>query len=512
MEILDVVEKNTNLFEVGTICIQDLFKSDIKLLIPDYQRPYVWKKEHITALLEDWSDHFFTNNQFNNDAIEYFMGSIMIHKNDDKYEVIDGQQRLTTLLVMDYVWNNEDSVLSKGSFNFEYKSKVSANNIKENRNYLQSINGNLISQQFNEILKKLIFSIIITDKEDNAFVFFDSQNNRGVPLDEIDFFKSYHLRELNNFDNYLRFFAKKFDQINSLNNVKIHNQPHLKSLNELFIKQLWRIRFWSKNKLWFASRKSLLDTFQKNTVVFDAVDDIKLYPSFNNTLGTSLRFNKHMQPELNSKIRLYGSDSIDIPFTINQPIQKGIGFFLFTEKYTSLFNYIFRDKKIEDINRLTNLIYNLYNDYFINFYQMALVMYYDKFGDEQIENFAKWLEHFMGAFRMNRSSIVEQSPIVLLRDYGNILQVIQQSYLTNEVLSSLKKAVPEHFYEGFIYKEDIVKGVIDITIHFNDASQTKLSHARQNYYKSVKEFYSEFIVTNYKLTEKQNWINGSFTK
>jgi len=506
---LETVENATKLFDLGTICIHDLFDSNTKLTIPDYQRPYVWDKEHIAELLNDWNDHFFKENNFNDGAIEYFMGSVMIHKNTGKYEVIDGQQRLTTLLIMDYVWNENNSVLSKGTFNFNYKSKVSSNHIKQNRNYLKSIKGNLISEHFNEIIQKLVFSFIITENEDNAFVFFDSQNNRGVPLDEVDFFKSYHLRELNNYENYLRFFAEKFDHINSLNNTKIHNEPNLKSLNELFIKQLWRIRFWSKNKLWFASRKSLLDTFQKNTVVFDAVDDIKLYPSFNNTLGSSLKFNKQMQPELNSKIRLYGSESIDIPFTINQPIQKVIGFFLFTEKYTSLYNYIFREKKIEEINLITSLIYKLYNDYFINLYQMAIVMYYDKFGEENIEIFAKWFEHFMGAFRMNRSSIVEQSPIVLLRDYGNILQIIQQSYLTSEVLYSLKKAVPESYYEGFAYK---VQEKNSVTIHLDDASQTKLSFARQNYYQCVKAFYLENITTNYQLTEKQNWINGSLTR
>ncbi|MCS4300612.1 DUF262 domain-containing protein [Chryseobacterium sp. BIGb0232] len=506
---LDTVENATKLFEVGTICIYDLFESDTKLIIPDYQRPYVWNKEHITELLNDWNDHFFKDNKFNDDAIEYFMGSVMIHKNDGKYEVIDGQQRLTTLLIMDYVWNENNSVLSRGNFDFNYKSKVSSNHIKENRNLLKSIRGGLISKNFNKIIQKLVFSFIITENEDNAFVFFDSQNNRGVPLDEVDFFKSYHLRELNNYEEYLRFFAKKFDRINSLNNAKIHNEPNLKSLNELFIKQLWRIRFWSKNKLWFASRKSLLDTFQKNTVVFETVDDIKLYPSFNNTLGSSLKFNKQMQPELNSRIRLYGSESIDIPFTINQPIQKGIGFFLFTEKYTALFNYIFREKKVEEINPITSLIYELYNDYFINLYQMAVVMYYDKFGEQQIEPFTKWFEHFMGAFRMNRSSIVEQSPIVLLRVYGNILQLIQQSYLTSEVLSALKGAVEENYYEGFIYKK-LENG--DITIHFDDTLQTKLSPARQNYYQCVRIFYLKNITTNYQLTEKQNWINGSLAK
>jgi uncharacterized protein with ParB-like and HNH nuclease domain len=497
-------------FNIGTLNIYKLFYDlNIQLVIPDYQRPYVWREEHINDLLEDWKDHFFDELNFKDDALEYFMGSIMIHNNNGVYEVIDGQQRLTTLLIMDYVWNEEEAVLKKGNFNFNYQSKISENHIKQNRNQLASLKGSLIAQAFNAILKKLVFSIIITKSEDDAFVFFESQNNRGVPLDEVDYFKSYHLRELNNHEHYLKYFAKKFDQINALNNSRVKAKPNLKTLNEIFVKQLWRARFWSRNKLWFASRKSLLDSFQKNTVVFNSVDDIKLYPSYNNTLGTSLKFNSNLQPELKSTIRLYGAESIDIPFTINQPIQKGIGFFLYTEKYTSIFNYLFRDERVEEIKHVTTLIYKLYNEYFINLYQLSVVMYYDKFGVEKIESFCKWLEHFMGAFRMNRASIVEQSPIVLLRDYGNVLQNIEQAYLVNDVIDNLKKSIPENYYDGFVYKKD-EKG--DISIHNNDSTQTKLSHARQNYYQTVRGFYEGTIANNYELTEKHNWINGSLVK
>ncbi|MCI0922741.1 DUF262 domain-containing protein [Sphingobacterium rhinopitheci] len=497
-------------FEIGTIEIDKLFHDlNIKLSIPDYQRPYVWTKEHIEDLLQDWKDHFFKEQNFKSDAIDYFMGSIMIHNNNGIYEVIDGQQRLTTLLIMDYAWNGVNSVLHKGIFSFNYQSKISAEHILENRNLLVNLKDSLVVQSFNEIIKKLVCSVIITQSEDDAFVFFESQNNRGVPLDEVDYFKSYHLRELNNYPHYLRHFAKKFDQVNALNNSKVKTKPHLKSLNEIFIQQLWRARYWSKNKLLFATRKSLLDNFQKNTVVFDAVDNIKLYPSFRNTLGTSLQFNKQMQPELKSTIRLYGDDSLDIPFTINQPIQKGIGFFLYTEKYTSIFNYLFRDEFEGDIKMITKLIYQLYNEYFINLYQLAVVMYYDKFGAEKIEEFCKWLEHFMGAFRMNRSSIVEQSPIVLLRDYGNVLLMIEQAYLTNEVLHNLKNSIPEKYYQGFVYRSNEDGGT---SIHHNDASEKKLSNARQNYYQTVKKYYGKWSVNNCELNDKQNWVNGSLAK
>jgi uncharacterized protein with ParB-like and HNH nuclease domain len=64
-------------------------------LVPDYQREYVWEEKHVNQLLEDIYEEFSNDNKS-----EYFIGSIVVCENDDKrYEVIDGQQRLTTLFV-----------------------------------------------------------------------------------------------------------------------------------------------------------------------------------------------------------------------------------------------------------------------------------------------------------------------------------------------------------------------------------------------------------------------------
>lgn len=498
-----------SIFEVGTLRIDDLFNnSDLNLSIPEYQRPYVWSESHIEEMLLDWETHFFYDGVLNSNAVEYYLGAIMIYDNDGAYEIIDGQQRLTTLLIMDYVWNLNQSVLDNGNLNFEYTSKLSFSTIKKNQNFLSSKKASLSAKHFNEIVSKLVVSVIITNSEDRAFVLFDSQNNRGIALDEVDFFKSYHLRELNAHEKYLKYFAKKFDAINALN--QNNKGKHLKSLNKLFVEQLWIIRHWSKNQLYFPKRSSLLNAFQKNTVSFGKVDEIKLFPSFNNALGTSLVYNEQMQPELKSNIKLFGSESIDIPFTINQPIQKGIGFFLYTEKYTSIFNYIFRDNKVSEINRINSLIYSVFNSYFINLYQAAIVQYYDKFNTENIEEFAKRLEHYLGAYRMNRSSIVEQSPIVLLRDYGNILMVIQQAYLSTEVIHALKQFVPEYYYQKYGYR---VERDGDRIMYFVQNNNVDLTTARQNYYRQVFYFYEEYIdKDNYQLTEKHNWINESIIK
>jgi uncharacterized protein with ParB-like and HNH nuclease domain len=61
--------------------------------IPPYQRPYSWERDNVEQLLQDVWDACENSEQ------EYFIGSLItIEKElDSRYEVVDGQQRLTTL-------------------------------------------------------------------------------------------------------------------------------------------------------------------------------------------------------------------------------------------------------------------------------------------------------------------------------------------------------------------------------------------------------------------------------
>lgn len=81
--------------------IFDLFgDKDSLFLISDYQRPYAWEDEECLALWYDISEFANPEGSFNMDD-EYFLGSIVIFANrDKKLEVIDGQQRLITILLM----------------------------------------------------------------------------------------------------------------------------------------------------------------------------------------------------------------------------------------------------------------------------------------------------------------------------------------------------------------------------------------------------------------------------
>ncbi|MCD7827615.1 MAG: DUF262 domain-containing HNH endonuclease family protein [Clostridiales bacterium] len=83
--------------------IKDLFQDKrADFLIPDYQRPYAWGETECQTLWDDIfsfaiPDEGRTNFDSNS---EYFLGPIVTYKNEGRMEVIDGQQRLTTLMLL----------------------------------------------------------------------------------------------------------------------------------------------------------------------------------------------------------------------------------------------------------------------------------------------------------------------------------------------------------------------------------------------------------------------------
>lgn len=74
---------------VGTLLSQEFF-----LRVPEYQRPFSWTNDNFEDLIND----IITANKDQ----EYFLGTVVLHRRDDKghYDVVDGQQRLTSLLIL----------------------------------------------------------------------------------------------------------------------------------------------------------------------------------------------------------------------------------------------------------------------------------------------------------------------------------------------------------------------------------------------------------------------------
>lgn len=103
---------------------------DYYFVVPDYQREYVWEADkHIYQFLVDIDEEFDAHSI---EQQSYFLGSIIIVKKDSKYDVIDGQQRLTTIvLCLCAIRNILESLNDKESL-----SRMSSNMLDITKNWL----------------------------------------------------------------------------------------------------------------------------------------------------------------------------------------------------------------------------------------------------------------------------------------------------------------------------------------------------------------------------------------
>ena len=226
--------------------LSEIFSPDskIKYVIPKYQREYAWKREQVEELLND-----LLENQEG-----YFLGTILcVNKTTDTLEenpleIIDGQQRLTTIslfyaaiykrysemdddddefkaekvnlknrLMIKYKKNEPKVILSTQNNNFEdYKAILKEIGIYKDPAFKKPSNlGNRrLYKIYNYILKRLSYmsddeiksfldeinSAVIVKIEVNnysdAYTLFESLNNRGLPLSAMDLIKNKLLSEI----------------------------------------------------------------------------------------------------------------------------------------------------------------------------------------------------------------------------------------------------------------------------------------------------------------------------
>ena len=86
MEWVEIMDKNLKMIPVSRIF------SNVHYEVPIYQRNYAWETDQIEQLIED----------INSSKDDYFLGNLIVNqKENNVYEVIDGQQRLTTLYLLE---------------------------------------------------------------------------------------------------------------------------------------------------------------------------------------------------------------------------------------------------------------------------------------------------------------------------------------------------------------------------------------------------------------------------
>ncbi|WP_321328474.1 DUF262 domain-containing protein [uncultured Ilyobacter sp.] len=339
--------------ELNIIYLKNLL--DMKLTLPPYQRPYKWSVKSTNTLFID------TYEAFKDNINEYRLGSIILHKEGtEKYNIVDGQQRLTTLSILLYCLGEENHSLLKEKY-----SKMSNNAIITNYGILYKRVNELASDEkhkYKEYLLNQCTTVkIVTDKENEAFQFFDSQNSRGKELAPHDLLKSYHLREMTSEDE-----NQKIKVINRWENLKQDD------LNDLFKNYLYPLTQWYKGKDGLGYSSSEIYAFKgiKGGYIYNYA----IYHKASNLYVE--QFNS------NGSNELLASNFLN-QFQLTQPLIAGKRFFYYTLHYEYLLETI--KNKIEAFYKYDLIPSKRSGDIYIRqLYECTLLFFADRFGIENV--------------------------------------------------------------------------------------------------------------------------------
>lgn len=290
-------------------------KSDF--LIPDYQRPYAWGIDQCKTLWEDIFAFAFPDgnaNGFNSKTDEYYLGPIVTFKNEkEQREIIDGQQRLTTLMLMlrafysrfdvatdvdskdmksllaKCIWKTDE--LDRPQFNeLKINSEVATDNDKdeflqilkdgvvkpsyksqyaENYRYFEGVIDDFIRRYAlsgtcpllpARILKNCILLPIEADKQDTALRIFSTLNDRGLPLSDADIFKAQFYKFYSKIGRKDEF-IKRWKALEDLSNNLFHPISGT-PMDELFTRYMYYLRALQGNKS--STTEALRKFYEKN--------------------------------------------------------------------------------------------------------------------------------------------------------------------------------------------------------------------------------------------------------
>ena len=182
----------------------------LKFEIPFYQRAYSWKKQDIEKLISDI-----------NNKEGHYLGNIVVKKNDDKFIVIDGQQRLTTIYIIFMALKEKlfelyyeiDSGDGEKLNNFDVNERRYANKQLLDAVILASGNKTLRESSFKEKLKSTIFTMTIIPENIKATEYFELVNTKSIQLENHQVLKARFLSNIK--DNYVGI-ARKWDMISNM--------------------------------------------------------------------------------------------------------------------------------------------------------------------------------------------------------------------------------------------------------------------------------------------------------
>ena len=399
--------------------IKEVFKQ--WYCIPNYQRPYVWEKDQIIELLDDI--YIACDKDKESD---YFLGSLVLKETKNKdyieYDVLDGQQRLTTLFLLTAVirdlTDNEqrqntchESIFQKGNPDDNIPERLRL--IFEIRNDVKEFIDEYIKQKNGTTS---ITSIKIEDLAQNKSADKSVYNMANAILYMREYLQEKIRKNANFLDKFFPFFRNKviliyvasqnlddaFRMFTVLNNrgIKLRNADILKADNLSLVKEKDKQQEYAKN--WEKIENYFGDEFDN--------------------------FLSHLQSILTKqKASLTLLKEFENNIFAKNKLTKGNNFFDFVNKYKKHYEDLFENNgNLELKNLLTLMKVGFESEIWI----APLLRYYNKFGKENLLQFTKKLNN-----KFASDWISGLTPTIRIINMNNIIDMIDTLDSCDELLN-----------------------------------------------------------------------------
>ena len=363
------------------------------LTIPEYQRPYCWQDKQLDGLLQDIESHTQRNAE-----LPYYLGSLILYKEDGKLNIIDGQQRITTLALMGCLLESDPSSIG----GLVYEPPLSQQQIKHN---LKWLSDRLDRVRDGIDFHKLQFTLVITQSEDDAYCFFETQNTGGVRLGGPDIIKAHHLRAIEN-KSLQPQFARQWEAMGKLDST---------------VSALLKGRYWQGVK-----SRELPSHNQKKRIRDCIVDELAQATGD----GDDIAYGRiRRQVGLAGKI---SQQTDQQGYEVRQPLNAGINSIRYLAYFQGLHQRYWQQPDLPhlpDYEQFVEWLQDLDGcGYLEKLYEACLLLYISQFGENQLELAAKKLFRVVYSRRVsNQKSVRENSIPSFIRDYP-VLDWISASY------------------------------------------------------------------------------------
>ncbi len=501
--------------ESDKLLVREVFKMWFR--IPEYQRPYVWDKDQVMELLDD-----IMQSRNSDPTSEYFLGSMVLRKKSkmqgntpyEEYDLLDGQQRLTTLFLItavirdlsdpsnskliqtcnDTIYqmaNSYDNIPERTRIVFDIREEVKdfinefvkesggtnrqselefkINNNEEDisiRNMSKAIvnirgyfSNNSIDDFFTYLRSNVLIVYVSAEELDDAFRLFTIMNSRGVKLRNSDILKADNLGQIKD-STKRNEWAKKWEETESYFGEDF--DAFLSHLRTILVRRKATV--------------SLLKEFEDNIYKPRSFDrNTKTYTS--------------LKPLLN----------------------KGEDTFKFITQYKKHYEQLFETDNYSLTNsfELYNYLLLMKKGFEADFWIAPLLKYYDKFKALNLIEFVKQLDN-----KFANDWLVGVSPTIRIENINAIIQAIDEAESAEDILRhaslSLDKEDLTEALSGNIYGKRAAKYVLlklDLLYHGHTTKCNMPETISIEHIMPQQAADNSLWKTDFTENEKDEWLN-----